>query len=604
MVNVGGTSFLLQPWRDTAYSRPANWYFHCKVCIERLPLHAWCEDGVRQALGDFCAFDYIEPISFTQENTEKLYCWVWMWNPDLLPRSKLTTIFPEGVGRSRPGVTAAPPEGDMVDLIIHLGYFDWSPPPASRTLSSRGSGLPSLTSSDSDGRSFPFFKDFTWYAGLLDGRLPRSGLPRMANTACRGGPSTRRDRDHHDDDDERRGPRRHWSEHISARGRSVDDLPLQGGGQTDRFRSRSPAHHGRRHDEGIHNLESRGRYGMRSPPSPSRFRDPACRDDEGWDCRRSRSPVRAWSGWTHASEGPRALAEERSSKRQDGDVEEEHARYGHGGNRPERARSATGASPPLRHHPDPIIDFLAGLCQDSELSSGREHDPMLMEVAGALSYSPSTSPTGSARYTVSPPYVPVSELWSSGAAGVVQSRQQEGHPAGKESMGQPIGPHMSGVDGLADQVHSMEIDGPSVFEAKDGGPKGGEVEAQHAAREHFFSSVFADVQPAALPTPAPAPMPTPRVQPQRQSERLLTRPSSVPVSRRATHRLMRQLDFVGQDEPIGDEALEKYEKMHYGPMPRKTVAALAAVTRVASKVVMAASAALAADASAAQVEAV
>jgi hypothetical protein len=56
---------------------------------------------------------------------------------------------------------------------------------------------------------------------------------------------------------------------------------------------------------------------------------------------------------------------------------------------------------------------------------------------------------------------------------------------------------------------------------------------------------------------------------------------------------------------IGDAAVEQYEKMYTsGNMPKKTVAALAAVTRVASGVVMAALAALAADAEAAQVDVV
>ena len=53
----------------------------------------------------------------------------------------------------------------------------------------------------------------------------------------------------------------------------------------------------------------------------------------------------------------------------------------------------------------------------------------------------------------------------------------------------------------------------------------------------------------------------------------LARPSSVPVSRRATHRLIRQLDLVGQEEAIGDEAVEKYERMYQRPLPRKTMAA-------------------------------
>ncbi|CAO2039669.1 unnamed protein product [Urochloa humidicola] len=630
-VDIGGTSFLIQPWRETAYSRPANWYFHCKVVIERLPLYAWCEDGVRQALGDFCSFDYIEHISFTQENTERLSCWVWMWNPDQLPRSKLTTIFPEGAGWSRPGVTAAPPVGNMVDLIFHLdSYFDWSPPPASRTPSSRASGLPSSSSLDSDGRPFPFFQDFTWYAGLLDGHTPRGGIPRIINAACRGMPPVaRRDRD--EDDEDRRGPRRHWSEHIAARGRPIDDVPRQGSGRADRYRSRSPAQHGRHHDSGSYNLSSRGRCTSRSPPSPSRQRDPACRDDEGWERRRSRSPVLR-RGMEHVrgprSDGPWTVH-----------AEQEHARHGHlAGSTAtaEEARRMAATIPPRRLHPDPIIDFLAGLCQNSgrceSFLSRPLEDPMLLEVAGAMqqriSYSPSASPTA-ARYNDSPTYVPVSDLWTRDAVaedrldqrvertgllvedpvatrlgcGVADGRT--GCDVADSSVASGLGCDVGGVSSglgcggqgavetLVDQVHNMDIDGPTAAN---------EAEAEETARAQFFNTVFAEVPQPVLAVPAP-PAPTPAPVPQRQSERLRARPSSVPVSRRATHRLIRELDFVGDGEAIGDEAVAKYERMYQGPVPRKSVAALAAVTRVASGVVMAASAALAAEAAAAQVEA-
>ncbi|CAN6198765.1 unnamed protein product [Urochloa humidicola] len=620
-VMVGGTSFLIQPWRDNAYSRPANWYFHCKIIIERLPLHAWCEDGVRQVLGDLCAFDYIEPVSFTQENTERLECWVWMWNPDQLPCSKLTTIFPEGAGRSRPGVTAAPPVGDMVDLIIHLDrYFDWSPPPASRTPSSRASGLPSSSSSDSDGRPFPFYQKFEWIPGILDGRTPRGGIPRIINAGCRGMLPVRRDQD--PDEEDRRGPHRSWTEHIAARGRPADDAPLRGGGVADRYRSRSPAQHGRRRGMEDHTLETRGRSVSRLPPSPSRARDPACRDDEGWDRRRSRSPMRS-----RYSVRPEEDGLPFSTRDQVAGIE--HERYGRGGTPVVGATTATAAPPPQRFHPDPIVDFLAGLCQDAGrrevFFSDPAQDPMLLEVASVmqhqLSYSPSSSPPPSERYPASPSYVPISELWTSAAAKEIAGEHGGGpscavmadgvaHMEGSQhdGLGQ-IGLDM-GCDGprcletLVDQVHSMDIDGPSAHDVQ---APGEGVAPQEAARERFFGSIFAPVPPPVLPAPAPAVelvTPTPKPIAQRQSKRLMARPSSVPVSRRATHRLIRELGFVGQNEPIGDEAVAEYERMHYGPMPRKTVAALAAVSRVASGVVMAASAALAADAVTAQVEAV
>ncbi|KAF8700743.1 hypothetical protein HU200_034098 [Digitaria exilis] len=208
IVEVRDTQFLMQPWREDTYARPSNWFFHCKIFIEHLPLYAWCKDGVLQAIGDVCSFDYIEPVSFTQENTEILQCWVWMWHPDQLPRSKLTTVFPEGAGRSRPGVTVAAPMGGMVNLIIHLdSYLDWTPAAASRTPSSHASGRPSSTSSRFDGRSFPFFQEFVWCPGMLDGRATRAEAPRHRNT-YRGASPVRRDQDLEDED--RRDPRRHW----------------------------------------------------------------------------------------------------------------------------------------------------------------------------------------------------------------------------------------------------------------------------------------------------------------------------------------------------------------------------------------------------------
>lgn len=60
---------------------------------------------------------------------------------------------------------------------------------------------------------------------------------------------------------------------------------------------------------------------------------------------------------------------------------------------------------------------------------------------------------------------------------------------------------------------------------------------------------------------------------------------------------------MGSQEAVGDEAVGKYIKMYHGPLPKKTAAALAAVTRIASGAVMEASAALAAETEAARVDA-
>ncbi|KAG2630927.1 hypothetical protein PVAP13_3KG558466 [Panicum virgatum] len=204
--------------------------------------------------------------------------WVWMWSPDQLPRSKLVTFFPERAGRSDHGAAATPPKGGMAVLLFHLDRcLDWSPQPPSRTPSSRASGMPSSTSSD----------------------------------------------DH-------REPRRCWADNINARGRPADDLILRGhhdfGG---RYRSRSPAPHGRHHDDRVpYGLESRDRSSTRSPPSPSRGR----RDDEGWERRRSRSPGRLHHGADRSPVASRTSWEESVP-----------VRTGHGAFTP-------AASPPSPHH--------------------------------------------------------------------------------------------------------------------------------------------------------------------------------------------------------------------------------------------------------------
>lgn len=254
-------------------------------------------------LGEVCSFDYIEPVSFTQENTEVLQCWVWMWSPDQLPRSKLTTVFPEGVGRSRPGVPTGPLGGAKVNLLIHLDrYFDWSASPPTRTPCLRASGGPSSSSSDSDARPFPFYQEFVWFPGVLDGRLPASSTPRP-RSSCRDALGLHQrdpgNEDHHD-------PRRQWADLAAGHRRQAEDAPRAGGGVADRYRSRSPARHRRRHglaEEEPHTLETRGRSGARSLRSPARFREPTRRVDADWERRRSRSPSRFWPGGAHEMPG-------------------------------------------------------------------------------------------------------------------------------------------------------------------------------------------------------------------------------------------------------------------------------------------------------------
>jgi hypothetical protein len=84
-ISFGASSFAIQPWRLDIGSWSVNWFFHVKVCIECLPLHAWSAKGIRQGLGDVCVCDHMEAESYQQESTEMFCFFTWMSNPDLVP---------------------------------------------------------------------------------------------------------------------------------------------------------------------------------------------------------------------------------------------------------------------------------------------------------------------------------------------------------------------------------------------------------------------------------------------------------------------------------------------------------------------------------------
>jgi hypothetical protein len=105
-------------------------------------------------LGDVCIFYYMEDATFRQENIDFFCFFMWMKNPDLLPRSKVVSFFTQSPGRSSssdgppPMATALASSmiGGEVDLLIHLDhYYDWSPHLEGSSISDV-SGLPASSS--------------------------------------------------------------------------------------------------------------------------------------------------------------------------------------------------------------------------------------------------------------------------------------------------------------------------------------------------------------------------------------------------------------------------------------------------------------------------
>ncbi|TVU04910.1 hypothetical protein EJB05_48054, partial [Eragrostis curvula] len=530
-IEVAGTRLDIEPWRYVV-ENPHTWWYRVKIVIEHLPLHAWNEDAFRQLLGDICLFDRMDDSTHTQEVTDLFSCFAWMWNPDLLPRSKLATFFFEGAGRVPrrrgpvpPDEVAPPPEGDFTEVLIHLPYYHNWKPPLSPAPSSGVSGLPS--SSSGSGAPFPDFQEFVWHRGILDGRAPPR-RPR-ADVPCRGVDlrSARRDRDDPDDDYRggRRDGHRSWAENINARGRPADDLPrqLRDGG---RYRTRSPMPHRRYDDYNDYGNNGRGR-GLSRSPARDRRRDLLPHADDNWERRRSRSPAARHlpAKWGHDADFKAAG----HGSREDGGIPEGR----------DRSRASE-------------------ICNDNLPSaafhSRWELDPMLQEfeIAGSTV---STSPSA-----VSPPYVPVSAEWAGGAVqdgpgveegpslGPLSPRYTTTSPAwdlGPTDADRIFGPGStepeppaSLTDQLATQVNEMVID--DMAQAQD-------------SAEDFMDQMFPEIGTPALPDPVRPPPRRPRVrsvsaEPARRSTRQAQIKSVVPVAHRATHRLIKELDLAGDDK--------------------------------------------------------
>ncbi|KAF0895805.1 hypothetical protein E2562_016538 [Oryza meyeriana var. granulata] len=95
-----------------------NWWFRVHICIERLPLQAWTKEAVQRILGDICIFDRMEEDTRSRADTAAFACWVWMWNPDNLPRTKITSFFPPEAGQVLETGGLPPPSQEVASPLL------------------------------------------------------------------------------------------------------------------------------------------------------------------------------------------------------------------------------------------------------------------------------------------------------------------------------------------------------------------------------------------------------------------------------------------------------------------------------------------------------
>uniref|UniRef100_A0A452ZBH3 DUF4283 domain-containing protein n=1 Tax=Aegilops tauschii subsp. strangulata TaxID=200361 RepID=A0A452ZBH3_AEGTS len=73
----GDTKLQLRAWRLEAHAEHVDLGQHVRLCLEGLPLYAWDDLAVANAVGSGCSLDYIEPASKLKTDTQVLSLWAW-----------------------------------------------------------------------------------------------------------------------------------------------------------------------------------------------------------------------------------------------------------------------------------------------------------------------------------------------------------------------------------------------------------------------------------------------------------------------------------------------------------------------------------------------
>ena len=349
-------------------------------------------------------------------------------------------------------------------------------------------------------------------------------------------------------------------------------------GPGDRQRTRSPPPSRRwARDAEDDAGQGRGRQLARDAHTSPRRRDPMRLEDADWERRRSRSPPAKSAHIDMQDAALGAIGKgDLGSALFSGTLV-----------------AAEEAPPPPPRHPDPMMDWFKETCTgnmwtDISCSFGN-YDPMLAEAMAACSMATSRPlsfyPDGSPREELhSPVYTPNSTNWDK-IAELTEEAQ---------------------ALGLGNVIHF----GPGVQREDNGRlittgiTEQAAEELLNARRDTIVSSMSVPCEQPVLATPS-AHMQQGKTSGKtkatktavgtlRRSTRQKAKISSVPVSKRASHRLIKAFGVAGNNEPIGDEALQAYVQTFATPLSPEHIEAVRRLTSLDSGPVMAATAQLAA----------
>ncbi|KAF7050888.1 hypothetical protein CFC21_059185 [Triticum aestivum] len=113
------TRLQMRPWRLEAHSENVDLVHHVRLCLDGLPLQAWDDYAVAQAIEPGCSIDYIETASKLKTDTEVLGVWAWTASPANVPRVNWVTLPARAGGQPIVGR-----RGLERRVIIHLSIHE------------------------------------------------------------------------------------------------------------------------------------------------------------------------------------------------------------------------------------------------------------------------------------------------------------------------------------------------------------------------------------------------------------------------------------------------------------------------------------------------
>jgi len=115
------------PWRILPYSDLTDLRHHVRICLEGIPTHAWNESIAKRAIARACDIDYVDPRTWSREDTRAFCLWAWTYNPSDIPKVTWLTLTGNMVTVHE---DAAPPRGRRgltFRVLVHLDIVE-SPP--------------------------------------------------------------------------------------------------------------------------------------------------------------------------------------------------------------------------------------------------------------------------------------------------------------------------------------------------------------------------------------------------------------------------------------------------------------------------------------------